>query len=312
MSGLFHHRHVHSAAFHIVLDGIAAQVLHDLEHQTPDTGNGAVFTGQPNGDVLFLRRQCQRIGDLLGNIQDVYIFPGHLHTLVQMTQTDHIFNEQHQPGGLPVDIADEAGHILRFDQSVFQQLRAANDGLQGCFQLVGHVGGKLPAVLLRVLYSGNIHRQDHQADHLAAGGNPAQQELIGPALPLGLQLTVALPEGFLHCAGHFRLPVHRAEGFSDAAVVRAEELLRRRVQAQHRAAAIQEHQTLVHIRGDLVEFIRLSLQRLQLVLDPFALLLDTNQQGRQFLIGVVFQRMLQIELVQRLHDLAGYPVCQDR
>ena len=70
--------------------------------------------------------------------------------------------------------------------------------MQGCFQLVGHVGGKLPAVLLRVLYSGNIHRQDHQADHLAAGGNPAQQELIGPALPLGLQLTVALPEGFLH------------------------------------------------------------------------------------------------------------------
>ena len=64
----------------------------------------------------------------------------------------------------------------------------------------------------------------------------------------------------------------------------------------------------MHILGDLIEFVGFSPETLQLIFDLFVLLMDAHQQRRQLLVGIVFQRVLQIQMVQRLHNLAGYPV----
>ena len=171
-----------------------------------------------------------------------------------------------------------------------------------------YIGGELPAAALRVLHVGHIHSQNHQADGLIPGGNPAQEKLIGSSLPLSFQLTVACFEGGLHRGGHLGPAVHGTEGSAHAGFIRGKEPPGCRVQTQHRPAAVQQHQPLVHILGDLIEFVGLSPETLQLIFDLFVLLMDAHQQRRQLLIGVVFQGVLQIQMVQWLHDLAGYPV----
>ena len=120
---------------------------------------------------------------------------------------------------------------------------------------MGNVGGELPTALLRVLYVGNVHSQDHQTDDVIAGGNAAQKKLVGSPLPLRLQLAVALTKGSVHRGGHVGLSVNGTEGPSQGGFVRAEERLGRRIQAQHCSAAVQQHQTLVHMEGDLLKFV---------------------------------------------------------
>lgn len=88
-----------------------------------------------------------------------------------------------------MDVAHKARHILGLHQTVFQQFRAAQNGLQGRFQFMGHVGGELPAVLLGVFCFRDVHRQNYQTDDFFAGGDAAEQKLINSALSVCLQFV---------------------------------------------------------------------------------------------------------------------------
>ena len=306
------HGHIHPAALHIVLDGVAAQILDNFKYQAPDSGNRIVLTGYLHGNLLLLRRKAQGFGDFLRDIQNIHIFLRHFHALIQMAQANHILDEVHQPGGLFADIADKPLGILGLYQPVFQQLRTADDGLQRCLQLMGHIGGELPSVLLRVFRLCDVQRQNHKADGLLPGGNAAEEELINSSFALGFQLMQAIPERGFHSGSHFRLPLHPQEGSAHAVTVGVKQLPRRGIDAQHNAVAVQKHQPFPHIGGNLLQFVIFLPKGLHLRTDFFVLLLDANQQRGQFFVSIVLQRMLQIQLVQRLHNFAGHPVGQNR
>ena len=73
-----------------------------------------------------------------------------------------------------MDMAHKAGHILRLHHAALDQLGAAHDALQGRLQLVGDVGGELPAVALGVLLLCHVEGQQHRTYRLAAGLDAAR------------------------------------------------------------------------------------------------------------------------------------------
>ena len=60
---------------------------------------------------------------------------------------------------------------------------------------------------------------------------------------------------------------------------------------------IQHHQTFLHMGCDLLEFIGFSLELLNLRINLPVLLIDPAQQWGKLLIGVVGQRLLQVQIV---------------
>ena len=99
--------------------------------------------------------------------------------------------------------------------------------------------------------------------------------------------------------------VHRQEVTAHTAVVRLKEPAGGVVDAEHRPFLVQQYQTLLHTAGDLGELIGLLPQGPQLGVDLLMLVVDAAQKRSQLLVGVVFQRMLQVQPVQGIHDAAG-------
>ena len=89
-------------------------------------------------------------------------------------------------------MSHKAGHVLLLHHAVFQQLRAADDTLQGCFQLVGNVGGELPPVLLGKGALRHVEHQQHRARCTALRLDAADVELILSAAAPAAELAVAL------------------------------------------------------------------------------------------------------------------------
>ena len=80
---------------------------------------------------------------------------------------------------------------------------------------------------------------------------------------------------------------------------------RRGVDAQNVAVLVEQDESLAHTAGDLREFVGLFAQLAQLCPDLDVLVVDALEQRRELLIGVVFQRMLEVERVERLDDALG-------
>lgn len=99
--------------------------------------------------------------------------------------------------------------------------------------------------------------------------------------------------------------VHRQEVPAHTAVVRLKEPAGGVVDTEHRSFLVQQYQTLLHTAGDLGELIGLLPQGPQLGVDLLVLVVDAAQERGQLLVGVVFQRVLQIQPVQGVHDAAG-------
>ena len=199
----------------------------------------------------------------------------------------------------------EPGQILLLDQAVLNELCAADDALKGRFQLMGYVGGKLPAALLRRLLLGDIKGQQHRPQDVGAGLDAGDVKLINAAQPLDTDLAVTGVHGGRQRVADVAAAVHRQEILAQAALAGAEHPAGGGVDAEHRAAFVQQHQPLLHVGGDLTELVGPAAQVRQLPVDLLALHIDAAQQRRQLLIGVVFQRVLQIQGIQRGGDPAG-------
>ena len=88
----------------------------------------------------------------------------------------------------------------------------------------------------------------------------------------------------------------------DTAFVCAKKLFRRGVDAQHALLLIKQHKALTHAAGDLREFRLLALQLVHLLVDLQVLAVDAPEQRGELFIGVIFKRMLKVQLVERLDD----------
>ena len=94
---------------------------------------------------------------------------------------------------------------------------------------------------------------------------------------------------------------------ADALRVRAEERLRRGADAQDAAVLVEQDKALAHAAGDLRELVGLFAQLAQLHLDLDVLAVDALEQRRELLIGVVIERVLEIEAVERIDDAPRQP-----
>ena len=172
---------------------------------------------------------------------------------------------------------------------------------------MGHVGGELTAVALGKGLLRDVEGQQHRAGALAVDDGGGNVELVLVAVPRQAGLAMALGGRVTEGAADGGIPFHRQEIAARAGVIRLEDTAGGGVETQHRAVLVQQHQSLVHVGGDLLELLRLAAEAAELVVDLTALVLQPPQQRRQLLVGVIVQRVLQIQPVQRLDDAAGHP-----
>ena len=69
-------------------------------------------------------------------------------------------------------------------------------------------------------------------------------------------------------------------------------------------------QTILHIFRNGYIFLLLLVALLHLFFQGFVLVCDTTQKRHQFIIGDIFQRMIQVDCLQRLHHALCRPVDQ--
>ena len=227
--------------------------------------------------------------------------------LVELGQADDIVDERDEARGLGVDVADEARQILGPDHAVFDQLGAADDALQRRFELVRDIRRELAAVALGKLLLRDVKGQNDRAEEFPVGRDAADIELIHVARALGAHLTVAVRSGGLNGGADLVAALDGEKIPADALRVRAEERLRRGVDAQDAAVLVEQDKALAHTAGDLREFVGLFAQLAQLRLDLDVLVVDALEQRRELLVGIVVERVLEIEAVERVDDAPRQP-----
>ena len=109
-----------------------------------------------------------------------------------------------------------------------------------------------------------------------------------------------------------RAALDRQKVLSHTAFVRFKQPLRHRIDAEHLTPLIEQDQPLLHAAGDLCELIVSALQLGKLQIDLAPLLIDSAKEWRQLLIGIVFQRVLQIQIFQRRDHPSCNPFGQKR
>lgn len=65
------------------------------------------------------------------------------------------------------------------------------------------------------------------------------------------------------------------------------------------AAVVQQDKPLAEAAGDLGEFVGSALQLAQLCGDLLMLAADAAKEGRKLLIGIVIERMIEVEVIER-------------
>ena len=201
-----------------------------------------------------------------------------------------------------MDVADKARQVVGPDHTVFDQLGAADDALQRRLELVRDIRRKLPAVALGKLLLRDVEGEDDRADRFPVGRDAADVKLIDAPRALGTHLAVAVVGGCLNGGTDLVAALDGEKVPADALRVRAEERLRRGVDAQNVAVLVEQDEPLAHTAGDLREFVGLFAQLAQLCPDLDVLVVDALEQRRELLIGVVIERVLEIEAVERIDD----------
>ena len=211
-----------------------------------------------------------------------------------------------------MDVPDKARHVLRFHKAVFDKLRAADDALQRSLELMRNVRRELAAHTLGLLLLGHVKGEDDRADAPASRLDTCEVEAVIPARALGTYLRVAVAHGRLHRAAHGAAAVYRQKVLPRAAVVRAENFLRRGVYAQDIAALVKQHEPFAHAAGDLRELVRPPPQLLELPVYLRMLPVYPSKQRRKLLISVVIQRMLKVKLIERIDYTRRHALCEQQ
>ena len=125
-------------------------------------------------------------------------FPGHiLGALVQMGKADNVIHQPDHPLGLGMDSLGKDRHILGLYHAVGHQLSTAGNGLQRGFQLVGDIGGELPAHVLPVFLFGYVKEEEYNPVDLTALYNRIGADAVGSVLQHHFLFAVTAAGGLL-------------------------------------------------------------------------------------------------------------------
>ena len=166
---------------------------------------------------------------------------------------------------------------------------------------------ELPAIALCKFLLRDVEGQDDRAEELAVGRDAADVELIHTACALGAHLAVAVRDGGLDGGADLMTALDGEKVPAHALRVRTEERLRRSVDAQDAAVLVEQDEALAHAAGDLRELIGPLVQLAQLRLDLDVLAVDALEQRGELLIGIVVERVLKVEAVERVNDAPRQP-----
>ena len=209
-------------------------------------------------------------------------------------------------------MVNELGQIGLPDNAVFDDFGTAGNGVQGRFQLMGHIGRKLPPQLLGVALFCDIEDQQDDAGHLAVGEDGAGHQLVF-AFAVGQRgLGMLAGPGPEQHILDFLGTVHRQNIPAHGILIGTQKPGRRLIDAENLTGSAQQRQTLAHGAGDHVKFMLLLLQFRQLVHNLPVLPLNAAQQRRNLFIRLIGQRIVQIQVVEWLHNLLGQPAGQQR
>ena len=137
---------------------------------------------------------------------------------------------------------------------------------------------ELPAVALGKLLLRDVKGEDDRADRFPVGRDAADVKLIDAPRALGAHLAVAVVGGCLNGGTDLVAALDGEKVPADALRVRAEERLRRGIDAQDIAVLVEQDEPLAHTAGDLREFVGLFAQLAQLRPDLDVLMVDALEQ----------------------------------
>ena len=202
-------------------------------------------------------------------------------------------------------------HILRFDKSVLNKLRAAHYGLKRRLQLMRNIRRELAAHFFRFCLLGNIKRKQENSRKIFAGLDSAYVDLVFASVFLKVKRFIAACKCIHYPPVELRIAVNGQKIAADTRIIDLKKLSRSRIDSKHTAVNIQHYKCLVHAFGNLLQLIILSLKFPNLTLDFFMLNINPCQQGRYFGIRfVVLKRSVKIKLIQRSNNTFRHSVCQ--
>ena len=133
-----------------------------------------------------------------------------------------------------------------------------------------------------------------------------------PSVPIQQAFPGALQIGPVHRPANLRVLLNGQKILADGKFPGLKQPLGRGIDAEHQTTAVQQHQPLPHTAGDVLEFLGFPAQGFQLGIDLQVLPGELVQHGGQLLIGIVLQRVIQIQTIQGLHNPLGHPVAEHR
>ena len=236
------------AVLAVIFDGIVAKIVDNSVEQCRHTGHHGRPSGKGQRHLCLLCCRLQNTHDLFCQCVEIHFLAlGIPCPLVQVGQIDNIVHQRNHSLGLRVDTAGEFLRVLRFHHAVLQQLGITGDGMQRRFQLMGHIGGKLPPHLLSLFLFGDVKDQQGNPRHRPIGNHGAGVELIVNPVKLhgGFAMGAAfcLPQKLLQG----KAVVEQQNVLSHAVFADGEQSGGRFVDAQDDALFVQQHHTLAHV-----------------------------------------------------------------
>ena len=174
------------------------------------------------------------------------------------------------------------------------------------------IGGKLAAAALGKDLFGHIDDEHRRADRFAVRRDAADVQLPYLAAALHAQLAVPVGKGGADGAVDLVRAIHREKIFPDAGLVGREEFGRRGIDAEDHALFVEQDKPLPHVADDRGKLVLPAAQLGDLRINLPPLHLDVREQGRELVVNVVIERMLEVERIHRLDNLFRHALCQHR
>ncbi len=298
--------HIHCAVLPVILDGIITQIVDHFIQYPVYSPDCCLFPEQIERDIPLLCLYLQAPQYLLRQFIQIHLFllvrdaPA-----VQLRNHDDIIHQSDQPLCLLINGLGEIHHGISSRTALLHQLREPGDGCKRRLQFMGDIGSKLPAQRFPLFLLRNVENNDNRADHLFILedriGNQAVAALILNHCPLCLPAVQRFRYRFaeiLRPTVYQHISLCRRRNIQESACSW--------IVGQKTGILVYGQETLTHIFRDQTKLVLLLAGIRQLSFYQLFLSGDLGKKRSQFLIGIVFLRILQIQHIDRFYNRAGY------
>ena len=207
--------------------------------------------------------------------------------------------------GLGVDLIGKAFFIPRLDHAVAEQFGTARNGVQGGLQFVGNIGGKLAAQALGLFPLGHIHDQQRHARKESLGKDRVGLDAVLAAVFFGNSFGALAPAGGQQQVQHGLGAVQGQNILAGIVPIGLQHPGCRGIHGQYLVLFVEQHQAFIHVVGDGLKFPAPLVQHTRLFAYFALLAFDAVKQRSHFVIPLVGKGMVQVQLVEGLHDFFG-------